>query len=116
MYDYSTASTEHAVYIIGGYSSLEGQRWAKSTRTIAEYKDGIWSKIGEMENPRRGHGSISFGQKLLFFEGHGNDAFQNVEIWDLELKQSLLSFKAPHLNLHTGFGMFLVNKNFCELH
>ena len=107
---YSTASSEDAVYIIGGYSSIDGKSSGKPVRTIAEYKNGRWSRIGQMEKPKAGHGSISFGQKTLIFDN--DDAI--VEIWDLERKRKVSSFNAPHDDFIYGFGMFIVNKNFCK--
>ena len=111
---YSTASTEDAVYIIGGYSSIDGKDSGESVTTIAEYKDGRWSRIGQMEKPKRYHSSISFGQKTLIFEGNWNEDYEHVELWDLERKRKVSSFKAPHDRLYNGFAMFIVNKNFCK--
>ena len=110
---YSTASTEDAVYIIGGWSSIDDKRDGEAVRTIAEYKNGRWSRIGQMEKPKSEHGSISFGQKTLIFEGASDD-HEHVEIWDLERKRKVSSFNAPHDDLDSGFGMFIVNKNFCK--
>ena len=67
-----------------------------------------------MEKPKSHHGSISFGQKTLIFEGDRNDDYEHVELWDLERKRKVSSFKAPHDYLYRGFGMFIVNKDFCK--
>ena len=107
IYQYSTASIGEAVYIIGGSSSV------RTVETIAEFKNGRWSIIGQMRKPRSFHGSISFGQKTLIFDNNVN----NVEIWDLERKRRVSSFKVvdkPHVDLWAGFGMFIVNKDFCQ--
>ena len=108
IYQYSTASTEDAVYIIGG-SSSNGV-----VRTIAEFKNGRWSRIGQMEKPKSAHGSISFGQKTLIFEGYSDDDHEHVELWDLKRKRKVSSFNAPHVDLYYGFGMFIVNIDFCQ--
>ena len=63
-----------------------------------------------MEKPRDYHGSISFGGKTLIFD---HDEY-TVEIWNLERKQKLSTFNAPHDELWSGFGMFTVNKDFCK--
>ena len=102
---YSTASTNDAVYVIGGFSSNYG-----AVKTIAEFKEGRWTKIGEMKKLRIDHGSISFGGKTLIFYPIDD----TVEIWNLERKQKLSTFKAPHDELGEGFGMFIVNKDFCK--
>ena len=109
IYAYSTASTNDAVYVIGGVSSIDGGRY-EEVKTIAEFKEGRWTKIGEMEKPRVVHGSISFGGKTLIFD----DDDDTVEIWNLERKQKLSTFNAPHDQLGVGFGMFIVNKDFCK--
>ena len=106
---YSTASTNDAVYVIGGWSSIDGGVGEKVKR-IAEFKEGRWTIIGEMEKPRRYHGSISFGGKTLIFD----DDDDTVEIWNLERKQKLSTFNAPDDPLWSGFGMFTVNKDFCK--
>ena len=63
-----------------------------------------------MEKPRAWHGSISFGGKTLIFDNNDD----TVEIWNLERKQKLSTFNAPHDELYAGFGMFIVNKDFCK--
>ena len=125
IYLYSTASTEDAVYIIGGWSSIDGT-YGGSLQTIAEFKNGRWSIIGQMRKPRSFHGSISFGQKTLIFEGSYYDDHERVELWDLERKTKVSPFNAPHDRLYDGFGnsgsltaeiqigMFIVNKDFCK--
>ena len=67
-----------------------------------------------MEKPKAYHGSISFGQKTLIFDGHSDDDHEHVELWDLERKRKVSSFNAPHDRLYNGFGMFIVNKDFCK--
>ena len=106
---YSTASTNDAVYVIGGHNSIDGGG-GDTVSTIAEYKEGRWTKIGETEKSRAYHGSISFGGKTLIFD----DNDDTVEIWNLERKQKLSIFNAPHDKISDGFGMFIVNKDFCK--
>ena len=73
---YSTASTEDAVYIIGGYSSIDGKSSGELVQTIAEYKNGRWSTIGQLKKAKSNHGSISFGRKTLIFEGRSADVYE----------------------------------------
>ena len=49
---YSTASTENAAYIIGGSDKpYIPDVWSDDgySTTIAEYKNGQWSKLGDLE-------------------------------------------------------------------
>ena len=60
---YSTASTEDSVYIIGGWQD------SSSSRTIAQFKDNEWVKIGDLNQGRRGHGSITVGLQTIIIGG-----------------------------------------------
>ena len=61
LYQYSTASTAEAAYIIGG-----GPRWSQ---TITEFKYDQWRKIGELFQGRMSHGSITLGAHTLIIGG-----------------------------------------------
>ena len=61
LYQYSTASTPEATYIIGG-----GPRWRQS---ITEFKYDQWKKVGELFHGRMNHGSITLGSQTLIIGG-----------------------------------------------
>ena len=50
IYDYSTAHTSDAVYVIGGGYTPD---------IVAEYKDDQWRLLDNLNQGRRGHGSIT---------------------------------------------------------
>ena len=61
---YSTAATDDAAYIIGGYDG------ANYSRTIAEFKNDQWRKLGDLTQGRQRHNSISIGQKTMVVGGY----------------------------------------------
>ena len=107
MYWYSTASTEDAVFIIGG--SINGKR-------IAEYKNGKWTNVGELEKARYYYTrSITFGGQTMIVDGRD----PTVEIWNLEQSKKLTTFERqknlviPPYEFYQAFEVFLIPKNFC---
>ena len=68
---YSTAATDDAAYIIGGYQSEGFSRFLLTSysSTIAEFKNGKWRKLGELIQGRQIHGSISIGQFTMVVGG-----------------------------------------------
>ena len=98
---YSTASTEDAVFIIGGFSNAS---------RIAQYKNGKWTIVGKLEEPRFNTRSITFGGQTMIIDN--NDP--TVEIWNLEQGKKLTSFKRSPGHSLFGMEMFLVDKNFCN--
>ena len=63
IYVYSTAATDEAAYIIGG---LQGSRYS---RTIVQFKNDQWSKLGDLIHGRDFHASISIGPKTMVVGG-----------------------------------------------
>ena len=63
IYYYSTAATDEAAYIIGGAQGL------RYSRTIAEFKNDMWRKLGDLAKGRDCHGSISIGQRTMIVGG-----------------------------------------------
>ena len=63
IYYYSTAATDEAAYIIGGYDN------SNYLKTIAEFKHGQWRRLGDLTQGRIAHGSISIGQQTLIVGG-----------------------------------------------
>ena len=61
---YSTAATDEAAYIVGGY---DGSAYS---RTVAEFKNDQWRKLGDLTQGRQNHGSISIGQKTMVVGGY----------------------------------------------
>ena len=59
---YGTAHTDESVYIIGGLSdfttSILDNTIPSKISTIAEYKNGVWTKIGNLKQARESHGAI----------------------------------------------------------
>ena len=63
---YSTAATDEAAYIIGGYQGTY------SSPTIAEFKNDRWRKLGDLTKGRQLHGSISVGRQTMVVGGSTN--------------------------------------------
>ena len=86
-------------------------------RSIAEYKNGNWKIVGELNKNRYGNVrhlryrtySLSFGEHTMIIDSQD----ETVEIWNLELKERITTFKRPNDVFHCGWGLFLTPKNFC---
>jgi len=63
-FGYSTAETDEAAYIIGGYDSYT------YSPIIAEFKNDRWRNLGDLTQGRYYHGSISIGQKTMIVGGY----------------------------------------------
>ena len=61
---YSTAATSDTAYLIGGYQD------ASYSTTIAEFKNNQWRKLGNLNQGRRHHGSISVGSRTMVVGGY----------------------------------------------
>merc|ERR1712113_565853 len=72
IYAYSTASTESAAYIIGGYDRGIITRY-KSVSIIAEYKNNGWRKFGDLARTRYYHSSITLGEETVVLGGRVDD-------------------------------------------
>ena len=68
---YSTAATDDAAYIIGGYDN-------GAVDTIAEFRNNQWRKLGSLMKGRYKHGSITIGQETMIIGGYSSD-----EMYDL---------------------------------
>ena len=68
-YQYSVASTNQAVFFIGGRHLAGGS----FSSVIAKYEDHEWSRYGNLKKSRRGLGSIAFGTEMLVIGGETND-------------------------------------------
>ena len=66
IYYYSTAATDEAAYIIGGAQS------SRYSRTIAQFKNDQWQKLGDLTLGRDCHGSISVAQQTMIVGGRSS--------------------------------------------
>ena len=60
---YSTTQTSDAVYIIGGWFT-KGY--------VAEFKNDQWRRLGNLNQGRYGHGSITIGGQAMIIGGYFN--------------------------------------------
>ena len=65
IYAYSTASTDDAAFIIGGYDVYE---------TIAEFRNNQWRNLGSLTKGRYYHGSITVAQETMIIGGYSRDS------------------------------------------
>ena len=63
---YSAASSPDAAYIISGYQD------ESYSKTIAEFKNNQWRKLGDLTQGRQYHGSISVGLRTMILGGWSN--------------------------------------------
>ena len=66
-------------------------------KTIAEYKNRKWTNVGELEKIRFQTRSITFGGQAMIFD----------------LEKKLTTFERPPVDIFPGFGVFLIQKDFC---
>ena len=67
IWNYATASTDSAAYIIGGDSSY-GWR-IKYVSTIAEYKNNKWTKFGDLTKKRSYSSAIFYNGEYIIIGG-----------------------------------------------
>ena len=75
---YSTASTDEAVYIIGGdqnsdsieLSYLSAAKWSHLSSSVAIFKNDVWKRLGDLTQARHLHGSISINQQIMVVGGY----------------------------------------------
>ena len=66
IWNYATASTDSAAYIIGGYNGDE------KVSTIAEYKNNKWRKIGNLNKAKRNLSAIFNNGEYIVVGGQVN--------------------------------------------
>ena len=64
--DYAAVSFGNSVFIYGGNDGKA------EMRTVAEYRNGIWNKVGDMLYKREGHNAILNGNIALIMGGFGS--------------------------------------------
>ena len=122
---YGTANTDESVYIIGGLSdfttAIQSNAIPTKTSTIAEYKNGVWTKIGNLKQARESHGAITIRGRTLIIGGWPNIDNANValidlridtEVWDLGSSET--EIMNPTLTNYMGGGFFEVEAGFCS--
>ena len=62
-------STSRSGFVIGGYNWQD----ASHLNVIAQFKDDAWSLYGNLQQPRRKHGSIKYGEKTMIIGGFTDD-------------------------------------------
>ena len=75
---YSTASTDEAVYIIGGDQNSDStELWYLSaakksdlSSSVAVFKNDEWKRLGYLTQARHLHGSISMNQQIMVVGGY----------------------------------------------
>ena len=73
---YSTASTDEAVYIIGGSQNSGDELWYLSAKrsslssSIAVFQNDEWKRLGDLTQARHLHGSISLNQQIMVVGGY----------------------------------------------
>ena len=110
---YDVASTPESAYIIGGliyHSAIS----IEASKIIAKFANNEWTKHGELSKARFFHKTLTFESRTMIFGGifYGRLA---TEVWKFE--QSYTHFIQPELiadMFSKGFGMYLVDVNFCK--
>ena len=91
------------------------------TSTIAEYKNGVWTKIGNLKQARESHGAITVRGRTLIIGGLPNIVNANValmdfridtEVWDLGSSETKIMNQT--LTNYVGGGFFEVEAGFCS--
>ena len=62
---YATVKTDESVLIIGGYTDESPDR----TTIIAEYRNDVWSNIGNFVQLRDTHGAVILGSTIMIVGG-----------------------------------------------
>ena len=65
IWNYATASTDSAAYIIGGSDG-----WYSYVSTIAEYKNNKWRKFGDLTKKRINSSAIFFNGEYIIVGGY----------------------------------------------
>ena len=91
------------------------------TSTIAEYKDGVWTKIGNLKQAREGHGAITVRGRTLIIGGWPNINNANVALIDLRIDTEVWDLGSPETEImnqtltnYVVGGFFEVEAGFCS--
>ena len=105
---YSATQTSDAVYVIGG-------RFTNSI--VAEFKNDQWRRLGFLNQPREGHGSITVDGQTMIIGGVEYDNYSPMvtEIWELENGINKISEPSlPFFPHYYGMALYIVDKDFCK--
>ena len=62
---YSVTSTTEAAFVIGGWDT-------SALDAIAKFEKNNWSLYGNLQKPRDGHGSLTYGTQTIVIGGETN--------------------------------------------
>ena len=71
MFYHATVSSEDSVYIIGGKRAIP-ERWQIEPfflTSIMQYKDNIWTRVGDLHTARSSHYALASGSIVMIFGG-----------------------------------------------
>ena len=85
IFDYAIISHQNGLILFGGYADAE------SLKTMArlDLATTSWSKLGELQTPRDGHGVIFDGDVFMIIGGEGNLKTEECTLSGKELKNYL---------------------------
>ena len=106
---YSATQTSDAVYVIGGRFT---------NNIVAEFKNDQWRRLGFLNQPREGHGSITVDGQTMIIGGVEYDHYipMVTEVWELENGNNKISEPTlPYFFSYLyGMALYIVDKDFCK--
>jgi len=104
--DYAAVSFGNSVFIYGGNDGKA------EMRTVAEYRNGIWNKVGDMLYKREGHNAILNGNIALIMGGFGSF---KTERWTHDHGDLSAVEMTPVLSAYSFYpALFLVDNDYCS--
>ena len=99
---------EKSFYVIGGYDT------GKAIKAIAKIDDhGLWTKVGDLNEDRWGHGAILIGDNLMVFGEYGGTAHSEKCL--ISNDQVTCVSQPPSLTWYYEYPeLFLVSASFCK--
>merc|ERR1712062_931759 len=77
----SLVSINDSIIVLGGQTSNPSY----IVSSVAKFKDNVWTGLGNLNQARHGHNSITFNSDILIVGGQGT---LSTEVWNLEDNQS----------------------------
>jgi len=104
---YSTTHTSDAAYIIGGF---------KTKNVVAEFINGQWRRLKDLNKGRDSHGSINIGTKTIIIGGEAiSGLYAETEVWEFETgDNNIIGATLQNNNYAYGIGLYAVNFDFCR--
>jgi len=104
--DYAAVSFGNSVFIYGGNDGKA------EMRTVAEYRNGTWNKVGDMLYKREGHNAILNGNIALIMGGFGSF---KTERWTHDHGDLSAVEMTPVLSAYSFYpALFLVENDYCS--